>query len=314
VLLVGPTSVLTNWKREAAAFTQELVVNEDYGPRRPNSPEAIKKALKGVDLVLTTYGLLQRDSELLEAIDWQGVVIDEAQAIKNHNAKQSMAARDLGRPGRGGKGGSRFRIALTGTPVENRVSELWALMDFLNPKVLGDEPVFRQRYRLPIERYGDMSSLRDLKGRVGPFIPVYGESQMPSGTVVQQAGESARAVSIYLTNTAIRAFENWVTFDDTLPAISRRYRVFLFETLFAPSGNESIRIEPNVFQAGFGKLSTAYRYVRESPSPDVFVTAGKTADVQSGGLKVVLPDGSVALQSSTYTGSFAGSAGRGVRI
>ena len=170
VLLVAPTSVLTNWKREAAAFTPYLVVNEHYGPRRPNSPDAIKKALKGVDLVLTTYGLLQRDSELLEAIYWQGMVIDEAQAIKNHNAKQSMAARDLGRPGRGSKCGPRFRIALTGTPVENRVSELWALMDFLNPKVLGDEPFFRQRYRLPIERYGDMSSLRDLKSRVSPFI------------------------------------------------------------------------------------------------------------------------------------------------
>ncbi|SBO43808.1 DEAD/DEAH box helicase [Cyanobium sp. NIES-981] len=166
VLLVAPTSVLTNWKREAAAFTPELGVREHYGPRRPSSEAALKKALKGVDLVLTSYGLLQRDSELLEAIDWQGVVIDEAQAIKNPSAKQSMAARDLGRPGKG----SRFRIALTGTPVENRVSELWALMDFLNPRVLGDEGFFHQRYRLPIERYGDMASLRDLKARVGPFL------------------------------------------------------------------------------------------------------------------------------------------------
>ncbi|MCP9943229.1 DEAD/DEAH box helicase [Cyanobium sp. ATX 6E8] len=170
VLLVAPTSVLTNWKREAHGFTPELSVREHYGPRRPSSPEALKKALKGVDLVLTSYGLLQRDSELLESVDWQGMVIDEAQAIKNPSAKQSQAARDLARPGRLSKGGSRFRIALTGTPVENRVSELWALMDFLNPKVLGDEPFFRQRYRLPIERYGDMASMRDLKARVGPFI------------------------------------------------------------------------------------------------------------------------------------------------
>jgi superfamily II DNA or RNA helicase len=170
VLLVAPTSVLTNWKREAHGFTPELSVREHYGPRRPSSPEALKKALKGVDLVLTSYGLLQRDSELLESVDWQGLVIDEAQAIKNPSAKQSQAARDLARPGRLSKRGSRFRIALTGTPVENRVSELWALMDFLNPKVLGDEPFFRQRYRLPIERYGDMASLRDLKARVGPFI------------------------------------------------------------------------------------------------------------------------------------------------
>jgi superfamily II DNA or RNA helicase len=169
VLLVAPTSVLINWKREAAAFTPELGVREHYGPRRAASEAALKKALKGVDLVLTSYGLLQRDSELLERIDWQGVVIDEAQAIKNPQAKQSMAARDLGRPGPGSRG-SRFRIALTGTPVENRVGELWALMDFLNPMVLGDEAFFQQRYRLPIERYGDMASLRDLKARVGPFI------------------------------------------------------------------------------------------------------------------------------------------------
>jgi superfamily II DNA or RNA helicase len=166
VLLVAPTSVLTNWKREAAGFTPELEVREHYGPRRPSSEAALKKALEGIDLLLTSYGLLQRDSELLESIDWQGVVIDEAQAIKNPSAKQSQAARDLARPGKQ----SRFRIALTGTPVENRVSELWALMDFLNPRVLGDEGFFRQRYRLPIERYGDMSSLRDLKARVGPFI------------------------------------------------------------------------------------------------------------------------------------------------
>ncbi len=166
VLLVAPTSVLTNWKREAAAFTPELEVREHYGPRRPTRPEQLAKALEGVDLVLTSYGLLQRDSELLDSIDWQGMVIDEAQAIKNPSAKQSQAARDLARPGKQG----RFRIALTGTPVENRVSELWALMDFLNPRVLGDEAFFRQRYRLPIERYGDMSSLKDLKARVGPFI------------------------------------------------------------------------------------------------------------------------------------------------
>ena len=166
VLLVAPTSVLTNWKREANGFTPDLVVKEHYGPRRPTTAATLRKALKDVDLVLTTYGLLQRDSDVLAAIDWQGVVIDEAQAIKNPAAKQSQAARDLARPGKL----SRFRIALTGTPVENRVSELWALMDFLNPKVLGDEAFFRQRYRLPIERYGDMSSLRDLKARVGPFI------------------------------------------------------------------------------------------------------------------------------------------------
>ncbi|MEB3176569.1 MAG: DEAD/DEAH box helicase, partial [Synechococcus sp.] len=166
VLLVAPTSVLTNWAREARQFTPELTVIEHYGPKRPATAAALKKALKGVDLVLTSYGLLQRDNELLGGFDWLGLVIDEAQAIKNAGSKQSQAARALARPLRQ----SRFRIALTGTPVENRVSELWALMDFLNPRVLGEEDFFRQRYRLPIERYGDTASLKDLKSRVGPFI------------------------------------------------------------------------------------------------------------------------------------------------
>ncbi len=166
VLLVAPTSVLTNWKREAIAFTPNLTVCEHYGPKRPSSSSALKQAFNNIDLVLTSYGLMQRDSELLETIDWQGVVIDEAQAIKNPNAKQSQATRDIARASKS----NRFRIALTGTPVENRVSELWALMDFLNPRVLGEEDFFRQRYRLPIERYGDMSSLKDLKARVSPFL------------------------------------------------------------------------------------------------------------------------------------------------
>ncbi len=166
VLLIAPTSVLTNWKREAQAFTPDLKVHEHYGPRRPSTTSTLQKSLKGVDLVLTSYGLIQRDIDLIEIIDWQGVVIDEAQAIKNPSAKQSQATREIARPSKN----NRFRIALTGTPVENRVSELWALMDFLNPKVLGEEDFFRQRYRLPIERYGDMSSLKDLKARVSPFI------------------------------------------------------------------------------------------------------------------------------------------------
>ncbi len=166
VLLIAPTSVLTNWKREALSFTPDLQVYEHYGPKRPSTIEELTKVIKNIDLLLTSYGLMQRDCELLESINWQGIVIDEAQAIKNPNAKQSKATRDIARANKANK----FRIALTGTPVENRVSELWALMDFLNPKVLGEEEFFHQRYRLPIERYGDISSLRDLKARVSPFI------------------------------------------------------------------------------------------------------------------------------------------------
>ena len=124
-----------------------------------------------------------------------------------------------------------------------------------------------------------------------------------------------RAVSVIVTPTQIRLFENWLTFDNTLPAVSRSYRIFLFQTLFTGAGNTSIRIAPGEFTAGFGKLSTAYRYLRRATAAaDFFVTAARTADVQSGGIKVVLPDGSVPMQSATYTGSFAGAPGTGVQI
>ena len=166
VLLVCPTSVMTNWRREAQQFTPGLGVIEHYGSRRPATAAELAAALQGVDLVLTSYGLLQRDLAVLGSYGWQGVVLDEAQAIKNSTSKQSAAARELSRLGQK----PCFCIALTGTPVENRVSEIWPLMNFLNPRVLGEEGFFRQRYRLPIERYGDMSSLRDLRRRVGPFI------------------------------------------------------------------------------------------------------------------------------------------------
>ncbi len=166
ILLIAPTSVLTNWKREAFTFTPELNVLEHYGPQRSSTQAELKKSLQSVDIMLTSYGLLLRDKELVQTIDWQGVIIDEAQTIKNPNSKQSQATRDLVRD----KANAPFRIALTGTPVENRVSEIWSLMNFLNPLVLGEEEFFHQRYKLPIESYGDTSSLKDLKARVTPFI------------------------------------------------------------------------------------------------------------------------------------------------
>lgn len=149
---------------------------------------------------------------------------------------------------------------------------------------------------------------------VVPFVAFYGDAQLPAGTVVHQVGESVRAVSISVTATGVVLHENWATFDNTLPAVSRTYRAYLFQTLFSGSGNESIRIEPGVFRAGFGKLDVAYRYFRESATPDFQLTGGKTADVQGGGLKVVLPDGSTPVNSTTYTGSFSGAPGRGVKI
>jgi SNF2 family DNA or RNA helicase len=114
-----------------------------------------------VDLVLTSYPLVRRDEPFLKAVAWHGVILDEAQNIKNSTAKQTQVIRTLP---------ASFRVALTGTPVENRLSELWSIMHFLNPGYLGSRHAFRQSYTLPIERYGDDRAREQLKRVVSPFI------------------------------------------------------------------------------------------------------------------------------------------------
>jgi hypothetical protein len=148
-----------------------------------------------------------------------------------------------------------------------------------------------------------------------PFVAFVGDAQMPSGTAVQKVGESIRAVSLYITSTQIRIFENWATFDDTLPAVNKTYSVILFDRLTSATDDTSILIEPNSFEAGFGKLSTDFLYLRkQNTNPDFYVTADKTADVNSGRLKVVLPDGSIPINDSGYSGGFSGTVGTGVDL
>jgi hypothetical protein len=148
-----------------------------------------------------------------------------------------------------------------------------------------------------------------------PFVAFVGDAQMPSGTAVQKVGESVRAVSVYVTSTQIRVFENWATFDNTLGAVNRTYSVILFDRLTTATDTTSILIEPNRFRAGFGKLDTDFLYLRkQDTNPDFYVTAGKTADVNSGRLKVVLPDGSIPINDSGYGGGFTGSTGTGVDL
>lgn len=160
VLLVCPTSVLGNWEREVKKFGSTLKVLVHHGDKRSKG-KALAKAVRDRHLVVTSYSLVHRDLKDLRAIEWQGVVLDEAQNIKNATAKQSQAVRDLE---------TQFRIALTGTPVENRLSELWSILDFLNPGYLGTQAFFKRRFALPIEKYGDTTSLQTLRSLVQPFI------------------------------------------------------------------------------------------------------------------------------------------------
>jgi SNF2 family DNA or RNA helicase len=159
-LLICPTSVLGNWEREVKKFGPTLKVLVHHGDKRSKG-KAFIKAVKGQDLIITSYALLYRDEKDLQSVSWQGVVLDEAQNIKNPEAKQSQAVRQLQ---------AQFRIALTGTPVENRLSELWSILDFLNPGYLGPRNFFQRRFAVPIERYGDAASLHTLRSLVQPFI------------------------------------------------------------------------------------------------------------------------------------------------
>ena len=159
-LLVCPTSVVTNWQRELERFAPGLNTYVHRGTDRLRGG-AFRKAVRGMDVVMTSYPLMRLDAETIQSMPWLAVILDEAQNIKNPSAQQTQAVRKVQ---------SEFRVALTGTPVENRLSELWSIMHFLNPGYLGTREKFRSSFAMPIERYQDKQALDQLKQMVNPFI------------------------------------------------------------------------------------------------------------------------------------------------
>lgn len=159
-LVVAPMSVVENWVRETRRFAPELRTHVHHGAERPQG-DAFAGAATHADVTFTTYALAHRDRESLGKVKWRRVVLDEAQNVKNPTSKQSQAVRALGAP---------RRIALTGTPVENRLSELWSVMDFCNPGLLGSHGEFRRRFAAPIERTRDKARGRQLRALVQPFV------------------------------------------------------------------------------------------------------------------------------------------------
>ncbi len=151
-LVVAPTSVVPNWAAEAARFRPGLRVCVYHGPTRALDPAA--------DLTITSYALLRLDADTLCAADWESVVLDESQAIKNADSQVARVAHRL--PG-------RFRLALTGTPVENRLAELWSQFQFLSRGWLGNRRDFDERYARPIAA-GDPAAAERLRARVRPFV------------------------------------------------------------------------------------------------------------------------------------------------
>ncbi|MFI2856029.1 DEAD/DEAH box helicase [Paenibacillus sp. JSM ZJ436] len=157
VLIVCPTSLLGNWHRELQRFAPRLSVYTHHGTRRLRGA-AFEQEAMSCDIVLTTYHLAGRDGPELSAISWSSVILDEAQYIKNYRTKQAQSVMKLSAP---------HRVAMTGTPVENRLAELWSIFQFLNPGYLGTFHAFRQRYVLG---EGQQERLRELHRLVSPFM------------------------------------------------------------------------------------------------------------------------------------------------
>ncbi len=160
VLLVCPTSVVGNWQKEAERFTPELPVMIHHGSTRKKGNTFKKKALQQA-LVITSFALLHRDIEIFKELSWRAVILDEAQNIKNPQTKQAKAARTLQ---------TDYRLALTGTPVENNIGDLWSILDFLNPGFLGSLKNFKENYFIPIQAWHDEDAINRLKRLTGPFI------------------------------------------------------------------------------------------------------------------------------------------------
>ncbi|WP_009631378.1 DEAD/DEAH box helicase [Synechocystis sp. PCC 7509] len=160
-LLIAPTSVVGNWQKEVEKFAPHLRVMVHHGSNRIKLEAEFIEAIAQHDIVITSFNLARQDEKLLQSVEWQRVVIDEAQNIKNPKTAQTKAVLKLS---------SHHRLALTGTPVENRLLDLWSIFNFLNPGYLGKEAQFRKSFEIPIQKDNDRVKSNTLKKLVEPLI------------------------------------------------------------------------------------------------------------------------------------------------
>jgi superfamily II DNA or RNA helicase len=161
-LVVAPTSVVSVWSGEAARFAPGLRVVTVSGTTRRRAGVTIADLSRGADIVVTSYALFRLEPGRYREVTWAGLVLDEAQNVKNHQSITFHAVRELGAP---------WTLAITGTPMENSLMELWALMSLVAPGLLPASPqTFNDVYRLPIERARDAARLAALRRRIGPLL------------------------------------------------------------------------------------------------------------------------------------------------
>ncbi len=213
-LVVAPTSVCWNWMSELNRFAPTLNAVQFNG----NNRQELAKSLKDHDVLVTSYGLLIQETELLSSIEWNMIVLDEAQAIKNVLTKRSRAAMEL-------KGS--FRIATTGTPIENHLGELWTLFHFINPGLLGSLQRFNARYAVPIEKYDSREARKRLRRLIQPFVLRRLKSQVleelpPRTEVVLQVEMSSEESAFYeaLRRQALEKIET-----DAAPLAQQHFRI-----------------------------------------------------------------------------------------
>jgi len=159
-LLIAPTSVVGNWLKEIQKFAPSIKAVIHHGSKRKKQDD-FKQHLEEYDLIITSYGLIRRDNKLFKDINWSRLIIDEAQNIKNPTSAQTKTIFSLT---------ASSRIALTGTPIENRLMDLWSIFNFLNPSLLGTKASFRKTFELPVQRDKDPQKSKILKNIIEPFI------------------------------------------------------------------------------------------------------------------------------------------------
>ena len=199
-LVIAPTSVCMNWEQEAARFAPTLtILSLSNAEERKGTIENLGRR----DILITSYTLLQQEIDLLDQVDWQTVVLDEAQSIKNAATKRSKAAMRLK---------AKFRLITTGTPIENHLGELWNLFNFINPGLLGTYKQFNSRFGIPIEKHGDRTARRQLKKLIRPFMLRRIKSQvldeLPPRTEITLRVEMKRSEMLFYEAVRRQALEN----------------------------------------------------------------------------------------------------------
>ncbi|MBF0629970.1 MAG: ATP-dependent helicase [Magnetococcales bacterium] len=213
-LVVAPTSVGSNWLAEISRFAPTLNgILFGQAPRQPTL-----NALQPFDVVVCSYGLLQMEAEMLAAVRWNVIVLDEAQAIKNRLTKRSQAAMALN---------GSFRLLTTGTPMENHLGELWNLFQFINPGLLGRLEVFNERFAAPIERQGDKNAQKRLRKLIQPFLLRRTKNQvleeLPPRTEVTLNVEMSPEETAFYETLRRKAIEQIESLD--VPVEQKRFRI-----------------------------------------------------------------------------------------